>query len=359
MTQDPTAVPAPNPAPFTPTSARDRFLRAAACLPVDRPPVWLMRQAGRVLPEYRALKEKYSFLDLVRTPDLATEVTLQPIRRFGFDAAIIFSDILVIPEAMGLPYRFRDAGGVSMDGTVRTRQDIERLSPDLVEERLAYVAQALRQVKRELAGQTALIGFAGSPWTLANFIVEGGSSHAFHRALDLFHQDRPTYERLAERLTAATLRYLHLQIDAGAEVVQLFDTLASLLPPNDFEGASARWLRDIIQGLRGRVPVIVFAKGAHAQWRTLVDGGARVLGLDASADLTLFRHCLPPDVAIQGNLAPEILESNPDTVRTESRRILEALRGRPGHIFNLGHGVPPQAPLENLEALMTTISQFQ
>jgi uroporphyrinogen decarboxylase len=314
-----------------------------------------MRQAGRVLPEYRALKEKYSFLELVRTPDLAAEVTLQPIRRFDFDAAIIFSDILVIPEAMGLPYRFRDTGGVSMDGTIHSADDIRRLTTDAVEDRLAYVAEALRRVKRELAGRTALIGFAGSPWTLANFMLEGGSSHAFMKALELVRSDRPTYDLLAERLTTATLRYLHLQIDAGAEVIQLFDTLGGLLPADLFEAASGRWLRDIVQGLGNRVPVIVFSKDAHAQWPALVATGAQVLGLSPSADLAHFRTCLPGHVAIQGNLDPATLESTPDRVVSETRRILATLRGRPGHIFNLGHGVPPNAPLENLSALVQTI----
>lgn len=349
-------VPAPLPQPSTaPMSSRERFLAACNGLPAHPTPLWLMRQAGRVLPEYRALKENHSFLELVRTPDLATEVTLQPIRRFGFDAAIIFSDILVIPEAMGLGYQFRDTGGVVMDQALHSVEDIRRLRVEGVEERLDYVAQALRLVKRELAGRTALIGFAGSPWTLANFMIEGGSSKDFQRALALLHSNRTTYDLLASQLTAATLRYLHLQIDAGAEVVQLFDTLGGLLPAADFEAASGRWLREIVQGLRHRVPVIVFSKGAHASWQTLVDTGAQVLGLDASADLAHFRTCLPPNVAIQGNLDPTVLETTPDRVRAEAHRILATLRGRPGHIFNLGHGVPPGAPLENLTALVEAV----
>ena len=317
-----------------------------------------MRQAGRVLPEYRALKERYSFLELVRTPELAAEVTLQPIRRFGFDAAIIFSDILVIPEAMGLPYRFRDTGGVSMDVSLNNPSDIAKLSVDRVEEHLAYVADALRLVKHELAGKTALIGFAGSPWTLANFMIEGGSSHDFQKARELFLKDRATYDLLAERLTQATIRYLKLQIDAGAEVVQLFDTLGGLLPPAEFEGASSRWLRDIVAGLDGRVPVIVFAKGAQANWKDLVATGAQVLGFDFASNLGTFRACLPANVGIQGNLDPVILETTPERVTAETTRILEVMRGRNGHIFNLGHGVPPAAPLENIHALMGAITHF-
>ncbi|MFM9059426.1 MAG: uroporphyrinogen decarboxylase [Planctomycetaceae bacterium] len=351
---------ATTPAPVaTVLSARDRFLRACACEPVDRPPVWLMRQAGRVLPEYRALKERHDFLELVRTPELAAEVTLQPIRRFGFDAAIIFSDILVIPEALGLPYRFRDGGGVAMDRAIRSAEDVERLAGPVVEERLAYVADALRLVKRELAGQTALIGFAGSPWTVACFLIAGGSGAGFPRARELLARDRAAYDLLAERLTAATIRYLRMQIDAGAEVVQVFDTLGGLLGPDEFQAASGRWLGEIVRGVAGRVPVIVFAKGAHANWSDLVATGAQVLGFDSTADLGWFRDRLPARVGIQGNLDPAILETTPDRVAAETRRVLESMRGRAGHVFNLGHGVPPGAPLENLESLMATVRSFR
>lgn len=318
-----------------------------------------MRQAGRVLPEYRALKERYSFLDLVRTPDLATEVTLQPIRRFGFDAAIIFSDILVIPEALGQPYRFADTGGVQMDFAIESTADVHRLEPERVRERLTYVADALRLVRRELAGRHALIGFSGSPWTLANFMLEGGSSKSFTRALDLLASDRPLYHALCERLTAAIIEYLSMQIDAGADVLQIFDTLAGLLPHADFHQASARWIRTIVQELGARVPVIVFSKGAHSQWRDLVGTGAQVLSVDSTADLNLLRTQLPPHVGIQGNLDPEILTRDPEEVASQTTSILETMRGRPGHIFNLGHGVPPAAPLENLSTLVDTIRAFR
>ncbi len=334
---------------------RGRFLRACAGQPADGTPIWLMRQAGRVLPEYRALKERYSFLELVRTPDLAAEVTLQPIRRFGFDAAIIFSDILVIPEAMGLPYHFRDTGGVVMEGRINDAADVDRLVPGRAAERLRYVADALRLVRRELGGRTALIGFAGSPWTLANFMIEGGSSREFRRAHAMFRDARAVYDRLAERLVAATLDYLNLQVEAGAEVVQLFDTLGGLLPAEDFEAASGRWLTEIVRGLRRRVPVIVFSKGARSGLPALVSTGADVLGFDGSADLGAVREALPASVGIQGNLEPAVLESTPAEVRRETIRILGLMRGRAGHIFNLGHGVPPTAPLENLAVLVETV----
>lgn len=339
-------------------TARERFLRACAGQPVDRTPVWLMRQAGRVLPEYRALKERHTFLELVRTPELATEVTLQPIRRFGFDAAILFSDILVIPEALGQSYEFRDSGGVRMAFRLSTEADIARLDPAAVPDRLGYVAAALQLVRRELDGRTALIGFSGAPWTLANFMVEGGSSESFGRALEMFSRSRSTYEALAARLTDAIIRYLQLQCEAGAEVLQIFDTLAHRLPAEFLEGASTRWIREIVGALGHRVPIIVFAKGAHGSWKELVDTGAEVLGFDGTASLARLRAQLPARVGIQGNLPPETLLADPAVVIAETRSILETMRGRHGHLFNLGHGVPPGAPLENIHAMLHTIRTF-
>jgi uroporphyrinogen decarboxylase len=334
---------------------RTRFLRACACEPVDVTPVWLMRQAGRVLPEYRALKERYSFVELVRTPDLAAEVTLQPIRRFDFDAAIIFSDILVVPEALGQPYRFNNGGGVRMDFALRERRDIESLETGHVRERLEYVAEALRRVHRELAGRKALIGFSGSPWTLANFMLEGGSASAFTRARSLFENDRGTYDALAERLTRAVIEYLNLQCEAGAEALQIFDTLAGLLPGDGFEAASGRWIREIVSGVRHSVPVIVFCKGAPVPVAEIARTGAGVIGLDASARLDRVRREVSAEVALQGNLDPEVLTTNPAIVRRETRAILDSMRGQPGHVFNLGHGVPPTSPLENIEALVSAV----
>src|SRR5271154_7162296 len=203
---------------------RRRFLDACRCEAVDGPPVWLMRQAGRALPEYRALKGKYSFLKLVQTPELAAEVTLQPVRRFGFDAAILFSDILVIPEAMGQSYRFRETGGIEMDLKIQSAANIEKLSAEHVCEKLNYVAAALKILRKELGDQTALIGFSGSPWTLATFMMEGGSAEKYTRALALFREDRKTYFTLAEKLATAITAYLQMQIAAGADALQIFDS---------------------------------------------------------------------------------------------------------------------------------------
>ncbi|HEX5397613.1 MAG TPA: uroporphyrinogen decarboxylase family protein, partial [Verrucomicrobiae bacterium] len=242
---------------------RQRFLNACACRQVDRPPVWLMRQAGRALPEYRKLKEKYSFLELVQTPELAAEVTLQPVRRFGFDAAILFSDILVIPEAMGQPYRFRDTGGIAMDFAVRAEPDIARLSTGQVREKLSYVDKALRQLRQNLGDQSALLGFAGSPWTLATFMMEGGSAEKYTHALQLFRKEPKTFIALQEKLTAAVTAYLEMQIEAGVDAIQIFDSHGGLLAPAEFQEASGRWIKEIISNLGGRVPVIVFSLGTH------------------------------------------------------------------------------------------------
>lgn len=362
-----------------PTNRR-RFLDACHCRATDRPPVWLMRQAGRALPEYRELKEKHSFLELIQTPGLAAEVTLQPVRRFGFDAAILFSDILVIPEAMGQPYRFRETGGVVMDFAVRTSADIERLSVERVVEHLSYVDQALRLLRKELGDQTALIGFSGSPWTLATFMMEGGSAGEYTRALSLFREDRKTFYALVEKLTAAITAYLQMQINAGVDALQIFDSHGGQLAPTEFQEASGRWMRDIIGSLGapnsdsartrkdakcadseiGAPPVIVFSLGTHGNWDDLLATGASVLGIDWQFLLAHARRLLPADIALQGNLAPALLsDATPEVVAQETRAVLEAMRGRKGHIFNLGHGVPPNAKLENIAALVETVRSFK
>jgi len=332
-----------------------RFLNACFCLPVDRPPVWLMRQAGRCLPEYRALKEKHSFLELVQTPELAAEVTLQPIRRFDFDAAILFSDILVVAEAMGQGYHFREKGGVEMDFALRTAEDIHRLKPEAVVERLQYVATALPMIKSALGLRTALLGFAGSPWTLANFMLEGGSAKEYTAAKRLFFTDPDLFELLSEKLARAVIAFLQLQIDSGVDAIQIFDSLAGVLPGNAYESASARWIRQIVSELKGNVPVIVFAKGCHSNWGALVDTGAHVLGIDWTIRLSDLRARVPASIAIQGNLDPFLLTTAPQIVAAETRTILNEMRHRDGFIFNLGHGVPPNAKLENLEALVATV----
>ncbi len=346
-------------APAVGLTCRQRFLDACHCRPVDRPPVWLMRQAGRALPEYRKLKEKYTFVELVQNPELATEVTLQPVRRFGFDAAILFSDILVIPEAMGQKYRFRETGGIEMDFAVRTKADVDRLSVDQVVKRLQYVDKALRLLRKELGNERALIGFSGSPWTLATFMMEGGSAEKYTRALALFREDPKTFRALAKKLTEAITSYLKMQIAAGVDALQIFDSHGGHLSSAEFQAASGKWIKEIISDLGGKVPVIAFSLGTHNNWDDLVATGANVLGIDWQFPLREAQKLVPSNVALQGNLPPAILvEGTPETVAKETTRVMVEMLGRPGHIFNLGHGLPPGAKLENIEALVNTVRKF-
>ena len=322
--------------------------------------MWLMRQAGRALPEYRKLKETYTFVQLCQTPDLAVEVTLQPIRRFGFDAAILFSDILVIPEAMGQEYHFKETGGVQMDFAITSKADIEKLSIAQVCDKLSYVDKALRILRKELGNETALIGFTGSPWTLATFMMEGASVPKFSRALALFREDPKTYFALAEKLTAAVTAYLKMQIATGVDAVQIFDSHGGHLAATEFQDGSGRWMKQIISNLGGKVPVIQFSLGTHGNWPDLIANGANVLGIDWQTSLAEARQLIPPHIGMQGNLSPTlIVEGTPEVVASETKKILEIMRGRPGHIFNLGHGLTPGAKLENIQALVDTVKAFK
>jgi uroporphyrinogen decarboxylase len=339
---------------------RQRFRNACLGRPVDHPPVWLMRQAGRVLPEYRALREKFSFLELVRTPELATEVTLQPIRRFDFDAAILFSDILVVPEALGQGYDFRDSGGIQMQFNLRRASEIDRLATEAVAERLHYVAKALPLIKTALGGRTALLGFAGSPWTLANFMLEGGSAKRYTKGYELFRADRRLFDSLCEKLTEAVTIFLQMQIDAGVDAVQIFDSHGGFAPPKYFNALSGRWIKRVINNLAGRVPVILFSKGANSNWSDLVASGADVLSVDWNVRLGELRNRLPTNVGLQGNLHPSLLvNAAPGEIAVATGRLLAEMRGSNGYIFNLGHGVPPSARLDCIERLVATVRNFQ
>jgi uroporphyrinogen decarboxylase len=259
-------------------NSRERFLGACACEPLERPPLWMMRQAGRYLPEYRELKAKHGFLTMVRTPELAAEVSMQPMRRFAFDAAILFCDILVIPEALGQGYTFRDEGGIAMEHRLEDRSMVEALAPEsAVPERLSYVADALRLLKRELAGTKALLGFGGSPWTLATYMVEGGSSDDFARVKGLFYSDRPTFDLLLGKLTASLIAYFKMQIAAGADAIQIFDSWGGVVAGNDYEAASLRWIRAIVEAMPEGFPIIIFGKGTGNHLIDQAFTGAKVL----------------------------------------------------------------------------------
>ena len=341
-------------------TSRERFLAACACQPLDRPPVWVMRQAGRYLPEYRALKARSSFLEMVRTPELAAEVTLQPLKRFALDAAILFSDILVIPEALGQGYHFREAGGISMDYRLETRAQVDALAPfEAVPGRLRYVADALVRLKKEIAGSHALLGFGGSPWTLATYMVEGGSSEDFERIKQLFYAERATFEALLEKLTAALIAYFKMQIVAGADAIQIFDSWGGIIAGQDYESASLRWIRQIVAALPPDFPVILYAKGTAPHLLDQAFAGVRAISLDWTNDLSAARRALPENIAVQGNLDPVLLNNSPEIVRRETSRLLESMRGTSGHIFNLGHGIMPQARIECMETLVETVTTWK
>jgi uroporphyrinogen decarboxylase len=297
---------------------------------------------------------------MVKTPALATEVTLQPLRRFALDAAILFSDILVIPEALGQSYSFRDEGGIAMAYRVETRAQVDALAPaSAVPERLSYVAETLAILKKELAGQKALLGFGGSPWTLATYMVEGGSSEDFERVKLLFYTDRVTFDALLEKLTAALIAYFQMQIRAGADAIQIFDSWGGIIAGPDYEAASLRWIRQIVAALPPDFPIILYAKGTAPHLTDQAFSGVKVLSVDWTNDLAIVRRNLPANVAIQGNLDPVLMQTTPEIVRTATTRLLESMRGATGHIFNLGHGITPSAKIECVEALVETVTRWE
>lgn len=336
---------------------RQRLLNAFTDNLPDRPPVWIMRQAGRYLPEYRKLKEAYDFLTLVKTPDLATEVTLQPLRRYPqLDAAIIFSDILIIPEAMGLPYAFRETGGIAMERAIRGATDVDALDAGRVREATAYVPAALRKVRAAIGDEKALLGFAGSPWTLGTYMVEGGSSKDFARIRELFAKDRNTFDRLMEKITAAVIQLLLSQIEAGIDALQIFDSWAVATPENAYWDASLKWITRIIETLPEGFPVILFAKGMMESGEALLKTGASGFAVDHGADLAAIRDHLSAPVTLQGNLDPTWMTRSPEDAVTATKELLDRMQPHRRYIFNLGHGITPQARTDTVAAVLETVA---
>ena len=323
----------------------DRFLRALLREPVDVTPVWMMRQAGRYLPEYRRTREQAgSFMDLCRTPDLACEVTLQPLRRFALDAAILFSDILTIPDAMGLGLGFTAGEGPRFERPVRTARDIERLGVPDPETDLGYVMDAVRLIRCELGGQVPLIGFSGSPWTLATYMVEGGGSKEFAHAKGMLFDAPELMHRLLDCLAEAVRAYLDAQIAAGAQAVMIFDTWGGVLTPRDYREFSLRYMSRIVEGLRRenegrRVPVILFTKGGGGWLEAIAGSGCDAIGVDWTLDLADARARVGDRVALQGNMDPCVLYANDGRIRDEVASVLASFGPGEGHVFNLGHGI--------------------
>ncbi len=336
-----------------------KLLRALAGETLPVPPVWMMRQAGRYLPEYRATREKAgSFLDLCYTPELATEVTLQPIRRYGFDAAILFADILLVPQALGADLSFVQGEGPRLS-TVTSAADLARLKPaEAVHETLAPVYETVGRLREELPSETTLIGFAGAPWTVATYMIAGRGTPDQAPARRLLYGDPATFEALIDRITEATILYLSAQIEAGAEVVKLFDSWAGALPGLWFRRYAIEPAARITAALRAKypeVPVIGFPRGAGAGYLAFADAaGTQGLALDTSVDPDWAAQALQPRLCVQGNLDPLLLVTGGDALVRETRRVAEAFSGGP-HIFNLGHGITPEADPRHVEIMLETI----
>lgn len=342
----------------------DRFLRALLRQPVDVTPVWMMRQAGRYLPEYRASRERAGdFMGLCTNPDMACEVTLQPLERYPLDAAILFSDILTIPDAMGLGLYFEAGEGPKFRKPVRTEADIRALSVINPEQDLPYVLNAVKTIRCELNGRVPLIGFSGSPWTLATYMIEGGSSRDFRRAKEMLYNQPELMHQLLGVLAQSVVTYLNGQILAGAQAVQIFDTWGGALSHAAYQEFSLRYMQQIVAGLireheGRRVPVILFTKGGGQWLELLANTGADCLGLDWTTDIGQARAQVGRRVALQGNMDPSILYASPARIRTEVGAILAAYGKGSGHVFNLGHGITPEVDPEHAGVFIRAVQEL-
>jgi uroporphyrinogen decarboxylase len=336
----------------------DLFLRACRREPVERTPIWIMRQAGRYLPEYRAVREKVDFLTLCKTPDLAAEVTIQPVDIIGVDAAIIFSDILVIPEAMGMKLEMHEGKGPIFHNPIRTENDANALAEIDPFKDLSYVLDAVSLTKRELNGRVPLIGFSGSPWTLFTYMVEGRGSKNFSNVKKLIYNNPRLAHKVLGKLADAVSLYLSAKIEAGADAVQIFDTWGGVLSQNDFEEFSLKYVQMIISNIkRKNEPVIFFPKGVHYKLKKLSKCGADVIGLDWTMDIGKVRKRIGDKIALQGNLDPSFLYANEEKIKEEAIRILDSFGEGSGHIFNLGHGILPDVEPEKAKYLVNTVKE--
>ena len=342
----------------------DLLLRALLKEPVPRTPLWIMRQAGRYLPEYRATRaEAGDFMSLCRNPELACEVTMQPLRRYKLDAAILFSDILTVPDAMGLGLYFEPGEGPRFERPVQTVNAIRALKVPDVEKTLGYVFDAVRTIRRELNGRVPLIGFAGSPFTVGTFMVEGGSCREFPTIKQLAAEAPEVLDHLMDIVADTTIEYLNAQIDAGAQAVQVFDTWGAALDPDDFRRFSLASMQKIVDGVTRerdgrRIPVILFTKGAGPLLRDLADTGCDALGVDWTTELTKAREYVEDRVALQGNLDPATLRESPEVIRQGVADTLASYGRGPGHVFNLGHGITPDIDPEHLGVLVDAVHEF-
>ncbi|MDA7595599.1 uroporphyrinogen decarboxylase [Luminiphilus sp.] len=346
------------------TLENDRFLRALMREPVDRTPLWMMRQAGRYLPEYREIRaEAGSFMNLCTNPELACEVTLQPLRRYAMDAAILFSDILTVPDALGLGLYFSEGEGPRFERPISTAADINALDPARASSELGYVMDAVSLIRRELKGSIPLIGFAGSPWTLATYMVEGASSKDFAKVKSLAFNEPELMHQLLSKLATSVAAYLSEQIRSGAQAVQIFDTWGGSLSHNAYREFSLRYMAEIIDQLPreadGRkVPVIVFTKGGGQWLEAIADCGADAVGLDWTTDIGAARERVGDRVCLQGNMDPTLLNASPERIREEVGQILSSYGEGSGHVFNLGHGITPGINPDHVAAMVNAVVEL-
>lgn len=337
----------------------DLFLRASRREDVERTPVWMMRQAGRYLPEYRAIREQTDFLTLCKTPELAAEVSIQPVEIIGVDACIIFSDILVVPEAMGMELIVEEGrGGPRFPTAVRSRSEIDHLRLPDPNSELRFVMDALSLTRKELKGRVPLIGFSGSPWTLATYMVEGKGSKTFRHIKELIYAHPKDAHALLDKLAQAVGAYLGAQIEAGAQAIQIFDTWGGILPPDEFKEFSLRYIQQVIDLVPRRgAPVILFCKDCGHSLEAIAKSGADVVGLDWTIDIGRAREMIGSSVALQGNLDPTMLYTPPERIRQAVKTILGKFGKGPGHVFNLGHGILPDVPVEHAKAFVQAVKE--
>ncbi|RUO20305.1 uroporphyrinogen decarboxylase [Aliidiomarina haloalkalitolerans] len=342
----------------------DRYLRALMRQPVDRTPIWMMRQAGRYLPEYRQVRSQAGdFLSLCKNAELACEVTLQPLRRFPLDAAILFSDILTIPDAMGLGLYFEQGEGPRFKNPIRDAKAVAALPVPDPEDELGYVMNAVKTIRKALNGDVPLIGFSGSPWTLATYMVEGGSTKNFSIVKSLMYREPKVMHQLLDKLAQSVTSYLNAQIANGAQAVMIFDTWGGVLSPRDYQEFSLRYMQQIVDGLvreaDGRkVPVTLFTKNG-GQWLDIMAAtGCDALGVDWTTDLATARKLTGGKVALQGNMDPSVLYAAPERIREEVKTILASYGQGPGHVFNLGHGIHPEVDPAHAEAFIKAVHEF-
>lgn len=335
------------------------FLDAAFSKQTERPPVWMMRQAGRFMPEYWEIKNKYSFLEMCKTPEIAADVTMLPVDLLGIDAAILFSDILVTGEAMGGDLSFTQGVGPKFANPVRTLSDVDALETDVLD-RLQYVADAIKVIQQRLNGSIPLIGFAGAPFTVMSYLVEGGSSKDFKTNKLLLHNQPEIAHKLLAKIAKVTADYLNLQIAAGVNAIQIFDSWALALSWNDYQEFSHRYIQEIIANLnRKDIPVISFCKGSSVFAPIMAEAKPDVISVDWNADLLNIKNSLPQGIAVQGNLDPHILYADKPVIKREILRLFERMRGQNGFICNLGHGIMPDIPFDHVKYAIEVIKDFK